>query len=259
MVLVPAVEFEMGDKPDSDCPKHRAYLGYRSGDSHLRKKVMAKTRSWASSVRLAAMAGLSCRLSGVSAQAEPEQLILAENGKANAVVVVPKGAPSPVQFAAYELAAHLEQMTGAKFEVVAAKPDQGNAIIFGESEYSRAAGIDISKLKRDGYAIRVEPDSIYIVGRDDDNEQSKLLEHYTREAIRTSRTYGKRPHQWHFQRATLYGVYRFLEELGVRNSTTWKSSSSRPAMRRTTTGSWSTSMAPSRTRGSATAAKTTST
>lgn len=166
--------------------------------------------------RLAALFGLSFLWLHLDTQAGQEQFILAKDGKANAVVVVPAGAPSPVQFAAYELTTHLEQMTGAKLEVVKTKPQQGNAIILGENRYSRAAGIDVSKLKRDGYAILVKPDAAYIVGRDDDNEQSKLLEHYTKETIHTSRTYGKRPHQWHFQRATLYGVYRFLEELGVR-------------------------------------------
>ena len=83
---------------------------------------------------------------------------LVEDGRPRAAVVVPAGAPVPVQFAAHELTTHLEQMTAAKFPIVAERPAQGNAIILGENEYSRAAGIDASKLKRDHLEIFLDPD-----------------------------------------------------------------------------------------------------
>lgn len=120
---------------------------------------------------LTALAGLLCLLPPIAAQAEQEQFVLARNGKPNAVVVVPQGAPVPVQFAGHELATHLEQITGAKFPIVETKPEQGNAIVLGENDYSKAAGIDVTKLKRDGYVVSVRPHTVYITGRDDDQHR----------------------------------------------------------------------------------------
>ena len=177
---------------------------------------MAKIGPLVRTAPLATLVGLSCLLSCVPAQAEPEHFILAKDGKADAVVVVPGGAPPPVQFAAYELRTHLEQMTGAKFQVVETKPDQGNAIILGENRHARAAGIDVAKLKRDGYIIQVKPDVVHIAGRDADSKKAEILFGFTRENLRSHPNYGKRALSWDFERATLYGVYRFLEELGVR-------------------------------------------
>ena len=175
---------------------------------------MGKATLRMSLARLAITASC-CVLSVARAEREETPFVLARDGQPAAAIVVPKDSPVPVQFAAHELAAHLEQMTGAKFQVVETRPDQGNAIILGDGALSRAAGIDVSKLKRDGYAISVKSDTVYIAGRDEDNEKSKILLEYMAEEL-PQRGFTGYPIHWDFQRATLYGTYRFLEELGVR-------------------------------------------
>jgi len=144
---------------------------------------MGKTGLSVRAARLAVLVGLSCTFTGISAPAEPEQFVLAKDGKANAVVVAPKGAPPPVQFAAYELTTHLEGVTGAKFQIVESKPDQGNAIILGENEHSKAAGIEVAKLKRDGYVILVRRNIVYIAGRDENSKKAEILQGFTKENL----------------------------------------------------------------------------
>jgi hypothetical protein len=50
--------------------------------------------------------------------AEPANIEIAENGLAKAVIVIAPDAPEPEQHAATELAYYLQQITGAKFEIV---------------------------------------------------------------------------------------------------------------------------------------------
>jgi len=123
----------------------------------------------------------------------------------NGEIVVPTNACKVVRFAARELNGVLARTFGTALPV-AERPSPGKvSVILGENEWSKAAGLDPSRLGRDGFFIRAEKNRIYVVGRDDPKEDiDHLLER------------DKYHFQW-MERATLFGVYELLERFaGVR-------------------------------------------
>lgn len=124
---------------------------------------------------------------------------------ANGEVVLATNACRVLKFAERELNGILEKVFGSKLPVVN-RPSPGKvSIILGENEWSREAGIDPARLGRDGFFIRVKGDRIYIVGKDDPKEN---IDHLLK--------CDKHHFQW-TERATLFGVYEFLERFaGVR-------------------------------------------
>lgn len=149
------------------------------------------------------------------------EITLAAGGQARAVIVAPEGAPPPVVFAADELQQHLDAMTGADFQIISEVPAGGAAIVLGDCPAARAAGIDVDGIARDGYAIRTVGDTVFIAGRDDATDKSEALlklktEPFPRDASRYRMEAVLGAATWDFERGTLYGAYRFLEELGVR-------------------------------------------
>ena len=155
-------------------------------------------------------------------QYEPlgRQIALAQGGFAEAVIVKPADAPNPVIFAAEELKTHLDAMTGADFQIVESVPATGAAIILGDCPEARDAGIDVTAIARDGYVIRVRGERVFILGPDDHSDKSAVLfdvkTPFPREASRYIMEDELGAARWDFERGTLYGVYRFLEELGCR-------------------------------------------
>lgn len=133
-------------------------------------------------------------------------------------IVTPEKAPEPVVFAAEELKTHLDAITGGDHVIVHSVPE-GPAIILGDGPEARKAGIDAGQIKRDGYVIKTVGNKILIVGQDDSGPKTdikaKLAEMRKLEKSSSVRFLGS-PDRWLFHRGTLYGVYRFLEELGVR-------------------------------------------
>ena len=113
----------------------------------------------------------------------------------NVEIVVPPDARSQarvVQFAAEEMTNFLSRAFGAPVPI-AHQMDGGKcSIVLGSNAWSVAVGIDTAKLPRDGFVLKTKGNDIYIAGADD-NPKSLL----------------KGSH--HFQRATLFGVYEFLE------------------------------------------------
>ena len=95
------------------------------------------------------------------------ELVLAENAMAKAVIVVPANAGKPVSFAARELKQFLDAVTGANFTITDQIPAGETAIILGDCPEARAAGIDVTALKRDGFRILRKDNQIFIAGRDD--------------------------------------------------------------------------------------------
>lgn len=155
-------------------------------------------------------------------QYEPlgRSITLAEGGAAMAVIVKPAEASNPVIFAAEELKTHLDAMTGADFAVVETVPETGAAIILGDCPAAREAGIDVDAIARDGYVIRVRGDRVFILGPDDHSDKSAVLSDVKTPLDRRAGRYEMEDElgaaRWDFERGTLYGTYRFLEELGCR-------------------------------------------
>ena len=113
------------------------------------------------------------------------------------VVVQDKACPV-VRFAADELTNFLSRATGCAVPVVNASRPGRVAILLGD-----ASGIDVSALPRDAFVVQVESGRIAIAGRDDP-KKDPAQEINGRGDCR-------------FERATLFGVYDFLErEIGCR-------------------------------------------
>lgn len=118
---------------------------------------------------------------------QSKTVTLAENGKAKAVIVVPADARPVASFAAKELKTFLEEATGAKFDIVKSAPAGMFPIIVG-------SGVDCKDFPRDAFVIKGDGKSIVICGRDDEKYN-----------------HGNRPSGDFWERATLFGVYDFLE------------------------------------------------
>lgn len=113
------------------------------------------------------------------------------------VVLDGKACPA-VRFAATELTNFLSRATGRTVPVLAAPRPGHVAIMLGE-----ASGIDVEKLPRDAFVVKTGNGTIRIAGRDDPN----------RDPAREICGRG----DCRFERATLFGVYDFLErEIGCR-------------------------------------------
>ena len=145
-----------------------------------------------------------------------DRIILATDGKANAVIVAPKDSGKVVSFAARELKQFLDAATGADFAIVETIPKDGAAIVLGDCEEARRAGLDVSALKRDGFRILPKHGRLlFIAGRDDkdyDLDAYVKMENVPPVNGRGWNNVVNRP-----EYATLFGVYDFLERfVGVR-------------------------------------------
>lgn len=119
------------------------------------------------------------------------EVILAKNGKAEAVIVIsPRSVPT-VRFAAKELARYLEKMTGAKFAIVNNIPAGKNLICLGMKDGSSFAD--------DEFVISSKGNRIDIYGRDGKQRVDYFNLFYDNP-----------------DKGTLRGVYNFLDMLGVR-------------------------------------------
>ena len=130
---------------------------------------------------------------------------LCRDGKAAAVIVTALSPPPCVPVAARELQDHVEKMTGVRLDMVAADTETDlerltggrTPILVGASRFTRALGLQATDLASEGYTIHVTPDLAAIVGND-------------------GPAYGPNYRFATDSAGTLYGVYRLLEELGVR-------------------------------------------
>jgi len=92
-------------------------------------------------------------------------VVLVEDGRARAkVFVAAKGGPALATLLK-ELVAAVKETTGAELEVVREMPAADvPAVVIGDCDASRAAGIDPTKLPIEGFAIRTAPNRVFIVG-----------------------------------------------------------------------------------------------
>jgi len=106
-------------------------------------------------------------------------LLLASQGMANALIVIPAD-PTPVeQTAARELADHLEQVAGSKFQIIKPMEAVSAPVFIYIGRSADVKGVD--KLGQDGIIIRTEGNNLYLTGAG--------------------------------SRGTLYAVYTFLEDI----------------------------------------------
>lgn len=131
-------------------------------------------------------------------------LTLAENGKADFVIVVSPEASKVTSFASKELKVFMDKALGANIPIVNQLPENTPAIIVGDCDLARKAGLDVKKLPGDGYYIKTAGNNIFILGKDDstvDPDKNMSIDGWGQ----------------YYERATLFGVYEFIERfVGVR-------------------------------------------
>ena len=139
-------------------------------------------------------------------------LALAQQGQANATIVIAPDATRAAQFAAFELRHHLNQITGGDFTIATnGVPAKGISILVGDSDATRALKIVPESFGLQEYLIRFQPDTLVLVGRDK-ADHGKVVYDYMRDAD----AFKSWPGMWDEQ-GTMYAVYDFLERFcGVR-------------------------------------------
>ncbi len=132
------------------------------------------------------------------------------------VIVVAPNSPDSVTFAARELQSHVSAISGATLPIYSEEdlPQGANVkivVALGDSRFARSSGVVKTGLKDDGFRIKEANDAMVIIGNDyagaplgDRNGQTKWTYN---ESLKLNA---------HGETGTLYGVYRFLNELGVR-------------------------------------------
>lgn len=115
------------------------------------------------------------------------------------VIAIAPDASPVTRFAAAEMQTLLTEILGFKLPVVNELPDGKSAIVLGVNEWSRKAGINADKFVRDSFIIKTDGQHIFIVGRDD--PETNIDKALNRGGVWAQR----------FERATLFGVYDFLE------------------------------------------------
>ena len=125
---------------------------------------------------------------------------LVKDGKASGVIVLAEKPTRIARFAAAELNAHIEKITGTALPVVTA-PQAGKTNIYvGASKYT--PGNKTFALEE--YMIKVKGNDIFLLGHDEEDFRSFDYQ--------KANTF---PTQWQ-KKGTCYAVYDFLDRLGVR-------------------------------------------
>lgn len=138
-----------------------------------------------------------------------DQVVLTEGGKPNSVIIVDEHAPVVTMFAAQEMQKYLEKVSGVKLPIAAVNSitnitelmEDNELILIGNSVVAKNLGVDIGDLKPDGFRIVSRPGALVIAGNDDKRAKPEY----------PFGSYGGCG-----SAGTIYGVYRFLESLGVR-------------------------------------------
>ncbi|MCX7597341.1 MAG: DUF4838 domain-containing protein [Armatimonadetes bacterium] len=112
---------------------------------------------------LVAMALLGIGACGASAQ----QLLIAEGGRSDFVIVVADDASPSTKYAAQELQRWLREMTGATLPIVSDEGRMGaHEIILGDNAHLRQLQVDVdfAKLGKEGYVLRTQGPHLIIAG-----------------------------------------------------------------------------------------------
>ena len=105
------------------------------------------------------------------------------------------------RFAAGELGRFLGEALGSAVPVTNVFLDGHAAVVVGDCAASRGAGVDISKLPRDGGILRTAGGRVYLAGFDDPKVDARALAY--------AFTSGIRPNM--YERGSEFAVYEFLE------------------------------------------------
>ncbi len=94
------------------------------------------------------------------------EVVLVKDGQAlGQVVIMPSAEHHTFRQIIKELVEVIKESTGAELPVVHGKIPAGPALVIGDCEESQRAGIDLSKLPVEGYAIKTAPNRVFIAGR----------------------------------------------------------------------------------------------
>ena len=128
-------------------------------------------------------------------------ITLAAKGKVQFELVAPDAAYPAAKEGAKEAAQLLSEAFGTRIEVKKVSSGKLPAIIIGDRELAKKAGLDLAKIDRDGFFIKTVGSNVLIIGRDD----PKI-------SPRKSGYNGGGS-----ERGSLFGVYDFLERFaGIR-------------------------------------------
>lgn len=115
-----------------------------------------------------------------------------------AEVVIPDSACDVVRFAAAEATNFLSRVLDAEVPLVHSFTPGRTALVLGTNAWSRAAGVCPEGLPWDSFVVKAEWNRVYVAGCDDP-------------AVRVEDALNGAYWQQMFERATLFGVYEFLE------------------------------------------------
>ena len=143
----------------------------------------------------------------ISSAVSGGDLVLVENGKANATIVLAETPSRSARFAVRELNLHLEKSTGVELPIT-----NGNhavdriRVLVGESKATLELNLKNSDFSTQEYLIRFLPDTLVLMGRDAEDVASRLKPG-TKPAVNDSP-----PTFWGTEEmGTCYAVYDFLE------------------------------------------------
>ena len=117
-------------------------------------------------------------------------------GTARATIVIPERPLPVVTLAAEELNYHLERATGTTLAIVreSQAPAEGNLVVLGACEMTRAAGIDVAGFEPNAWTLKLRGRRLFLAGDDSDGPAAWIL-HNNRTRV-----------------GTLFAVYRFVEK-----------------------------------------------
>jgi hypothetical protein len=138
-----------------------------------------------------------------------DNFTITADGLTKARIVTGEKPPESVSFAAKELQTFVRKMSGAELPIIAKPEPKTPSILLGPAAREKIPAADMEKVKRDGYIITVIKGDLCVAGIDDSGPQADI-ESLLKQGITHDVT------AWNFNRGTLYGVYRLLEELGMR-------------------------------------------
>ena len=138
---------------------------------------------------------------------EAADLVLVEDGKPRATILLSAKPTAATQLAAYELQHYLEKISGGRLPIVREpKRVEGSVILVGESQRSRELGFEHQGFARQEYVIKTHRDGLLLMGHDGQLFDPVRYDSYASLYAAVSQPIG-----------TCYAVHSFLEnQLGVK-------------------------------------------